>query len=137
MKKTTPHDVLRPDAWPRPSGYSDGILATGRCIFVSGQIGWEPVTRTISSNDFAEQTRRALENVIAVLACGGAKPEHVVRMTWYVVDADEYAHARPALGKIFRSVFGGHYPAMTVLQVSKLLEPRARIEIEATAVLPG
>jgi len=137
-ERTSPvvHDVLRPEGWPRPSGYADGIAARGRQLFVAGQIGWDPRTFAMVSNDFAEQTHAALENVLAVLRAGGARPEHVVRLTWYVTDLAAYLAALKEIGRTFRALFGGHYPAMSVLQVSALLEPRARVEIEATAVVP-
>jgi enamine deaminase RidA (YjgF/YER057c/UK114 family) len=130
-----PRSVL-PDGWPRPSGYSNGIIATGRMLFVAGQVGWDPVTGTIVSDDFAAQTETALDNVLAVLNAGGARAEHVVRMTWFVTDLDAYRAARSAVGRAFRSRFGTHYPAMSVVQVAGLLEPGALVEIEATAVIP-
>jgi len=128
--------TLVPDGWPRPHGYANGILAEGRTIFVAGQIGWDPVTGEIVSDDFAEQTRRALENGVAVLRAGGAAPSDVVRATWFVVDLDAYRAARRELGAIWREIFGSHYPAMSVIGVSALLEPRALVEIEVTAVIP-
>jgi enamine deaminase RidA (YjgF/YER057c/UK114 family) len=130
-----PRSIL-PDGWPRPSGYSNGIVATGRMLFVAGQVGWDPVTSTIVSDDFAAQTETALDNVLAVLKAGGARAEHVVRMTWFVTDLDAYREARGALGRAFRARFGSHYPAMSVVQVAGLLEPGALVEIEATAVIP-
>jgi enamine deaminase RidA (YjgF/YER057c/UK114 family) len=111
-------------------------VATGRFVFVAGQVGWDPVTREIPSRDFAAQTRRALENTLAVLRAGGAAPEHIVRLTWYVTDLQEYAAARKEIGADFRALFGGHYPAMSIVQVSALLEAGAKVEIEATAVVP-
>jgi enamine deaminase RidA (YjgF/YER057c/UK114 family) len=127
---------LLPDGWPRPSGYSNGIAASGRLVFVAGQVGWDPRTETVVSEDFAEQAAAALDNVIAVLLVGGAGAEHVVRLTWYVTNLQAFQNARIALGGVFRQRFGAHYPAMSVVQVAGLLEPGALVEIEATAVVP-
>lgn len=129
--------VLRPEGWPRPSGYADGIEATGRLVSISGQIGWDPVTCTFASDDFAEQTAQALRNVVAVLRAGGAGPEHLVRLTWYVTDRAAYVAARRAIGAAYRETIGAHYPAMSVVIVAGLLEERALVEIEATAVVPA
>lgn len=127
--------VLQPPGWPRPKGYANGIAARGLQIFVSGQVGWNE-RGSFESLDFVAQTRQALRNVVAVLAEAGARPEHVVRMTWYVVDKQEYLAAGRELGGIYRELFGRHYPAMTAVEVSGLIEERARVEIEVTAVLP-
>jgi enamine deaminase RidA (YjgF/YER057c/UK114 family) len=127
--------VLRPEGWPRPSGYADGIATTGRMLSISGQIGWDPVTCTFATDDFAEQTAQALRNVVAVLRAGGAGPEHLVRLTWYVTDRAAYVAARRAIGAAYREILGAHYPAMSVVVVAGLLEERARVEIEATAVV--
>ncbi|MCI0433977.1 MAG: RidA family protein [Gemmatimonadetes bacterium] len=127
--------AILPEGWPRPRGYSNGIAASGRVLFVSGQIGWDPLTERVVATDFASQTRQALENVLAVLRAGGAGPGQVTRLTWYVTDLDAYRAARTEVGQTFRSLFGGHYPAMSVVQVSALLEPGALVEIEATAVV--
>lgn len=126
---------LRPDGWPRPRGYNHGIAAAGTQIFVAGQIGWSEHTRLVSS-DFGEQAAQALRNVAAVLASGGASPEHVVRLTWYVTDKTEYSGALKRIGSAYREIFGKHYPAMTLVQVTALLEDGAKVEIEATAVVP-
>lgn len=126
---------LRPDGWPRPRGYSHGIAAAGTQIFVAGQIGWNEHARLVSS-DFAEQAAQALRNVATVLASGGALPEHVVRLTWYVIDRHEYSTALKRIGSAYREIFGTHYPAMTLVQVAALLEEGAKVEIEATAVVP-
>ena len=127
--------VLRPEGWPRPSGYADGIATTGRMLSISGQIGWDPVTCTFATDDFAEQTAQALRNVVAVLRAGGAGPEHLVRLTWYVTDRAAYVAARRAIGAAYREILGAHYPAMSVVIVAGLLEERALVEIEATAVV--
>ena len=127
--------TLEPPGWAPPKGYSNGIAARGTLVVVGGQIGWN-AQQQFESDDFVAQARRALQNVVAVLAEGGALPEHIVRMTWYVVDKREYlAHAR-ALGSAYREVIGRHFPAMTAVEVSALIEDRARVEIEATAVVP-
>lgn len=129
------HEVLLPDGWARPLGYSDGIAARGRMILTGGMVGWN-AARQFESDDFTAQARQALLNIVAVLAAGGARPEHLVRLTWYVTDRQEYLDALPALGVAYREVIGRHYPAMALLQVSGLVEDRARLEIEATAMLP-
>ena len=128
---------LHPAGWPVPSGYSDGIIASGRIIAVSGQVGWNPETNEFASDDLAEQTAQALRNIVAVLASGGAEPRHLVRLTWFVVDRAEYIAARKAIGTAYRTILGSHYPAMSLVVVAALLEERARVEIEATAVVPG
>jgi len=126
---------LHPEGWPRPSGYSNGIEATGRIVFVAGQVGWDTSAR-MAGPGIVEQTRQALENVVAVLAEAQAGPEHVARMTWYVADVEEYKQNLRAIGHAYRAVMGAHYPAMTLVEVSRLLEDGARVEIEATAVVP-
>jgi enamine deaminase RidA (YjgF/YER057c/UK114 family) len=130
------HDILRPDGWPRPKGYSDGIAARGAILVTAGQIGWDPVAGRIGTQDFAEQAAAALDNVLAVLNAGGALPADVVRLTWFVTDMEEYRAARAGLGRAFRERFQGHYPAMSVVQVAALLEAGAMVEIEAMAVVP-
>ena len=126
---------VNPDAWPRPSGYANGVLAEGRLLFLAGQIGWDAGQKLVSP-DFLPQAEQALRNVAAVLAAGGAKPEHVARMTWYVTDKRAYLAAGRDLGRVYRELFGAHYPAMTLVVVADLLEDGALVEIEATAVLP-
>lgn len=128
---------LNPAAWQRPKGYSNGVLAEGKVVMVAGQIGWNPATEQFESDDFATQARQALQNTVDVLAEAGAGPEHLVRMTWYVVDKQEYIAAGRELGQIYRELLGRNYPAMTLVQVAGLLEDRARVEIESTAVLPS
>lgn len=127
--------ILLPPSWARPRGYSNGILAHGKLVFVAGQIGWDAQCR-FQTSDLTEQVRQALENVVAVLAQAGARPEHIVRMTWYVIDKHEYIAAYPSIGAVYRQVIGAHYPVMTAVQVSALLEDQAKVEIEATAVIP-
>jgi enamine deaminase RidA (YjgF/YER057c/UK114 family) len=127
--------VLQPAGWARPRGYSNGIAATGRQVFVAGQIGWDEQCRLVSA-DFAEQARQALLNVVAVLKEAGAGPQQIARMTWYVTDKREYLAAAKAVGQAYREIVGAHYPAMTAIQVSALIEDGAKVEIEATAVVP-
>jgi len=128
-------EILQPPGWPRPRGYANGIAARGRLVFVSGMIGWNADGR-FDSDDFTAQARQALANVVAVLHEANARPEHIVRMTWYVVDRHEYLAAGSALGAVYREIIGVHYPAMTAVEVRALIEDRARVEIEATAVVP-
>ncbi len=126
---------LQPPGWPRPRGYANGIEATGRLVFVAGQIGWDE-TGAFPSADLAGQVRRALENVVAVLAEAGAGPSNVARMTWYVTDRDEYLGSTGEIGAAYRAVMGRHFPVMSVVVVAGLLEVEAKVEIEATAVVP-
>ena len=127
-------EVLQPPGWARARGYANGIAAEGRLVFVAGQIGWDAEQR-FASDDFAAQVRQALANVVAVLACAGAKPQHVARMTWYVTSRDEYNASLAEIGAAYRELMGRNFPAMSVVVVAGLLEPRAKVEIEATAVL--
>jgi enamine deaminase RidA (YjgF/YER057c/UK114 family) len=130
------NEVLLPEGWARPSGYANGIAATGRLVFTAGQIGWNPATSEIETDDFAAQTEIALRNIAAVLAAAGAGPEHIVRMTWYITDKPAYLVSLRDIGRAWREIFGKHYPAMAVVVVSALIEDRAKVEIEATAVVP-
>jgi enamine deaminase RidA (YjgF/YER057c/UK114 family) len=130
-------EVIEPEGWAAPVGYANGVSATGRFVVTSGQVGWDPVSGRFVSDDFAVQTAQALRNVVAVLRAGGAGPEHLVRLTWYVTSRDEYAAARRAVGAAYREIVGRHYPAMSVVVVSALFEERAKVEIEATAVVPA
>jgi enamine deaminase RidA (YjgF/YER057c/UK114 family) len=132
----TDPQIIQPEGWPRPRGYSNAISARGRILSVAGQIGWDPRTRTIEVDDFVEQARQALLNIVTILQAANATATDVVRLTWYVTDRAEYMHHTSALGRAYREVFGDHYPAMSVVVVAGLLEPRAHVEIEATAVLP-
>lgn len=128
--------ILQPPDWPRPKGYVNGIAARGELVFVSGQIGWDASQRFVS-DDFVEQMEQALRNTLAVLAQAGAGPEHVARMTWFITDRDEYVARLADAGRVWRSLMGRHYPAMSVVEVSGLVEARGKIEIEATAVVPS
>jgi enamine deaminase RidA (YjgF/YER057c/UK114 family) len=134
MSKSLQHTVLQPAGWPAPKGYANGIKARGEMVFVGGMVGWDEHERFPAG--FVAQTRQALMNILAVLREGGAEPEHVVRMTWYVRDMDEYLAARPELGKVYRETMGRNFPAMALVEVRRLVEPDARLEIEATAVVP-
>ena len=127
--------ILHPPGWPRPRGYANGVAAEGRLVFVAGQIGWD-ANGTIASDDLVEQVRQALENTLAVLREGGAGPQHVARMTWYVTDKREYLARTRDLGEAYRALMGRHYPAMAVVEVKALIEDRAKVEIETTAVVP-
>jgi enamine deaminase RidA (YjgF/YER057c/UK114 family) len=126
--------ILQPPGWARPKGFSNGIAATGRLVFIAGQIGWTGEGKW-QARDFAGQFRQALANVLAVLKEANGKPEHIVRLTWYVLDRDEYLGAMKEVGAAYRELMGRHYPVMAVLQVSGLVEKEARLEIEATAVV--
>ena len=128
-------EILQPTGWVRPKGYANGIAARGKQIYVSGMIGWDAECQ-FQTDDFVAQSRQALENVVAVLREAGAGPEHIVRMTWYVLDRREYMQAGAALGAASREVIGRHFPAMSAVQVAALMEERARVEIEVTAVVP-
>ncbi len=127
--------VLLPPGWPRPKGYSNGVAASGRMVFIAGMVGWDSEGR-FHSDDIVEQTRQALQNVVAVLVEAGGKPEHIVRITWYVTNKREYLDAGRAIGAVFRETIGAYNAAMSAVEVSALMEDRAKIEIEATAVLP-
>ena len=126
--------VLQPSGWPAPKGYANGMATDGRLVVTGGVIGWD--TKGVLPDDFVAQVRQTLDNISVILAEGGARPEHLVRLTWYVVDIEEYLANLKALGKVYREIFGVHYPAMALVQVVRLVEKAARVEIEATAVVP-
>ena len=126
--------VLQPEGWPRPRGFAHGVVAEGRMVFVAGMIGWDE-TGEFAGDDLPTQVGQALRNVLAVLAEAGGGPEHVARLTWYVTDRDEYNASQKEIGAAYREVMGRHFPAMAVVEVSGLVEARAKVEIEATAVL--
>jgi enamine deaminase RidA (YjgF/YER057c/UK114 family) len=128
-------DFLHPPGWPRPRGYANGVAARGQQIHVSGMVGWTPQGQ-FETDDFVAQSRQALQNIVAVLKEAGAGSQHIVRMTWYVLDKREYLDAGRALGAAYREVIGSHYPAMSAVQVAGLMEDRARVEIEVTAIVP-
>ena len=129
------HTFLQPPGWAPAKGYANGVAARGTLVFVGGQIGWN-AQQQFETDDFIEQTRQALQNVVAVLKEAGAGPEHMVRMTWYVIDRVEYNARLKELGGVYREVIGKHFPAMTCVEVAALMEARAKVEIEVTAVLP-
>ncbi|HET7873719.1 MAG TPA: RidA family protein [Terriglobales bacterium] len=126
---------LQPPNWPRPKGYANGVAARGSLVFVSGIVGWN-AQEEFPSSDFVAQVRQALLNIVEILREAKAKPEHIARMTWYVLDKNEYMAAAKGMGEVYREIIGRHYPAMTVVEVSGLVEANARVEIEVTAVVP-
>jgi enamine deaminase RidA (YjgF/YER057c/UK114 family) len=132
----SPHQVLLPAGWPRPKGYANGVAARGRQVFIAGMIGWDAEGRFPSGDDFADQARLALQNVVDVLREAGGEPQHIVRMTWYVTDKREYLAAGRAVGAAFREIIDSYAVAMTAVEVKALIEDRAKVEIEATAVIP-
>lgn len=129
------HRILQPADWSRPKGYANAVVARGRTIYLAGQIGWDAQQRFVGS-DLVTQAKQALVNIVALLAEDGAKPEHIVRLTWYVTDRTAYLAAAVELGAAYREVLGKHFPAMTAVEVSSLMEADAVVEIEATAVVP-
>ncbi len=129
------NEPVLPEGWPRPKGYANGVVARGRQVFVAGQVGWDPAG-VWTTDDFAEQSRLAFQNVVAVLNAAGAGPEHIVRMTWYVTSKREYLAAGREIGRAFRDIIGVYDIAMTAVEVTALIEDRAKVEIEVTAVVP-
>ncbi len=126
--------ILQPSGWPAPKGYANGMAADGRLVVTGGIIGWD--INGHLADDFVTQVRQTLHNISAILKEGGAGPEHLVRMTWYVIDMEEYLASLKLLGQVYREIFGAHYPAMALIQVVRLVEKAARVEIEATAIVP-
>ena len=131
----SPHTFLQPPGWPRAKGYSNGIVASGRTVYVGGMVGWNEKEQ-FETDDFAGQFRQVLLNIVAVLNEAGAKPEHIVRMTWFIGDKRQYLSALKGIGEAYREIIGRHYPAMAVIEVSGFIEDGAKLEIEATAVIP-
>ncbi|HEX6748821.1 MAG TPA: RidA family protein [Longimicrobium sp.] len=129
-------EILHPAGWAPARGYANGVAAEGRLVFIAGQVGWNPATGEFETDEFAAQAAQALRNVARVLAEAGAEPRHVTRMTWYVTDRREYLDSARELGAAYREVFGRHFPAMSAVIVAGLVEERAKVEIEATAVIP-
>ncbi|MCE9657486.1 MAG: RidA family protein [Burkholderiales bacterium] len=129
------NEALLPEGWPRPKGYANGVAAAGRQVYVAGQVGWDP-QGIWETDDFAAQTRQALVNIVAVLRSAGAEPKHIARMTWYVTSKREYLAAGREIGKAFREIIGFYDIAMTAVEVTALIEDRAKVEIEVTAVIP-
>ena len=130
-----PHEFLHPSHWKPAIGYSNGVAASGRIMFTGGLIGWN-AQQEFETDDFVEQVEQVLKSIVEVLACAGAGPEHLVRLTWYVTDKKEYLGSLRELGRVYKEVIGRHYPAMALVQVADLVEDRAKVEIEATAVIP-
>ncbi len=131
-----PHQILHPASWKKASGYANGILAEGRTVWVGGQIGWNG-QQVFEEKELVGQIRQALQNIVDVLAEAGGRPEHIVRLTWYVTDKRDYLANLKGVGEAYRAVLGRHFPAMTMVQVADLIEDEAKVEIEATAVLPA
>ena len=129
-------DILQPPGWPRPSGYSNGVMAQGRQVFIAGQVGWDPREQRFASATLADQATQALKNVLAVLEQARGRPEHIVRMTWYLTSRAEYVAQLKQIGSAYRQIMGKHFPAMSAIEVSALIEPEAKVEIEATAIIP-
>ena len=131
----TSHTILQPAGWAKPKGYANGVMAQGRLVFVGGQIGWNGQNQ-FEAHDLVSQVRQTLQNIVDVLAEAGAKPEHVVSLTWYLTDKKDYLDNLASIGKVYRDVMGRHFPAMAVVQVTALVEDDAKVEIQATAVVP-
>jgi enamine deaminase RidA (YjgF/YER057c/UK114 family) len=131
----TDHQFLHPKSWKAPKGFANGIVAEGRLVFLAGQVGWN-AEQIFESEDFIGQTRQALANIVALVAEAGGKPEHIVRLTWFVLDKRDYLARLRELGDAYRAVMGKHFPAMSLVQVGALVEDKAKVEIEATAVVP-
>jgi enamine deaminase RidA (YjgF/YER057c/UK114 family) len=129
-------EIVQPPDWPTPKGYANGMIAAGRHLSIAGQVGWNAKAQ-FETDDFVGQVEQALRNVVAVLKAAGGEPRHLVRLNWYVTDRAEYAARQREIGEAYRRIIGRHFPAMTLLVVAGLLEPRAKVEIEATAVLPA
>jgi len=129
--------ILRPTDWAPPRGYSDGMVASGRYVTLAGQIGWNAATGEVETDDFAAQTEQALRNIVTLLTEAGGTPSDLVRLTWFMTSREEYVAARKGIGAAYRAIIGNHFPPMSVVVVAGLLEPRAKVEIEATAVLAG
>lgn len=136
IEKEPGPEIIQPEGWARPRGYANGAVARGRYAVFAGQIGWNPVTCTFDADDFTGQTRQALHNIVELLLAAGARPNDLVRLNWYILDRDEYLSVTRQIGAVYREIIGNHYPPMSVIVVSGLLEQRARVEIEATAVIP-
>jgi enamine deaminase RidA (YjgF/YER057c/UK114 family) len=127
--------ILQPPGWAEPKGYANGILAQGELVFVAGQVGWDE-TGNFQAQDFVGQVRQCLENTLAVLSEAGAGPEHIVRMTWYITDREDYLSSLEGMGLAYRELMGRHFPTMTMVEVAALIEPEAMVEVETTAVVP-
>ncbi len=129
-------EFLQPPDWPKPKGFSNGIAATGRNVYIAGHVGWNAREERFETDDFVAQSAQALRNVLTVLAEAGGRPEHITRLTWYILDRADYSNNLKALGEAYRAVMGRHFPVMAMVQVVALMVDRAKVEIEATAVIP-
>ena len=129
-------EVIQPDGWAAPRGFTNAVIASGRFVTLAGQVGWNPLSLVFDTDDLASQTRQALHNIVDILLAADARPHDLVRLTWFMLDREEYIAARKEIGKAWREIVGNHYPPMSVVFVSALFEERARVEIEATAVIP-
>jgi enamine deaminase RidA (YjgF/YER057c/UK114 family) len=129
-------EAIAVESWPRPKGYADVMTGRGRFVVTAGQIGWDPKTQQFASDDLVEQVRQTLRNVVTAVRAAGGEPAHIVRLTWYITDRDAYVTRRSEIGTVYREIMGKHYPAMAVVIVAGLVEPRAKVEIEATAIVP-
>jgi enamine deaminase RidA (YjgF/YER057c/UK114 family) len=134
-REDAPLDLLHPQHWKRARGYANGVAGAGRLVFVAGQVGWN-AEQQFESRDFVAQVRQALENVVAIVREAGGTPAHIARLTWFITDKREYLSRLPEIGQAYRSVMGKHFPAMTMVEVSALMEDEAKVEIEASAVVP-
>jgi len=130
----SPFEIIQPKDWVAPKGYANGIVAQGRQVFIAGQVGWN-ARAIFESDDFVTQVEQALKNIVAVLEAAGGQPRHLVRLNWYVTDKFDYVDRQREIGEVYRRTIGRHFPAMTLLVVAGLLEPRAKVEIEGTAVI--
>jgi len=128
--------TIQPEGWAQPKGYANGILAEGKTLYIGGQIGWDQ-SEEFQSDSFVDQVQQTLVNTVAILEAAGAKPEHITRMTWYITDKREYLSSLKAVGQVYREVIGRNFPVMAMVQVAALMEDRAKVEIETTAVIPS
>lgn len=135
LKKQLMHEVLQPEGWAKPVGYANGVAASGRLVFIGGQVGWNGQQQW-ETDDFAGQVRQTLQNIVAILAEAGGRPEHITTMTWYFTSKQEYLANLKGVGQAYRDVIGRHFPAMAAVEVTALVEDRAKVEIQAMAVLP-
>jgi enamine deaminase RidA (YjgF/YER057c/UK114 family) len=135
MSELSPHEFLHPSGWKAAQGYANGVAARGKMVFLGGHIGWNG-QQEFETDDLAGQVRQTLHNILEVLACAGGRPEHIVRLTWYVTDKKDYLASLREIGSAYRDTLGKHFPAMALVQVVALVEDRAKVEIEATAVIP-
>jgi enamine deaminase RidA (YjgF/YER057c/UK114 family) len=134
-QQDAPLEFLHPQHWKRARGYANGVAGVGRLVFIAGQVGWN-ADQQFESQDFVAQVRQALENIVAIMREAGGTPAHIARLTWFITDRREYLSRLPEVGEAYRGVMGNHFPAMTMVEVSALMEDKAKVEIEASAVVP-